>query len=63
MAIRLNTTETEEVRSSESGWRRARVTPSLAEAYRTIPIPSFSRWRKALAFAGPGFLVAVGYMD
>ncbi|HXE61817.1 MAG TPA: Nramp family divalent metal transporter [Gemmatimonadaceae bacterium] len=46
-----------------TGWRRARVTPSLAEAYRSIAIPGVSRWRKALAFAGPGFLVAVGYMD
>lgn len=48
---------------SHPGWRRARVTPSLAEAYRTVAIPGLSRWRKALAFAGPGFLVAVGYMD
>jgi len=47
----------------QRGWRRARVTPSLAEAYRTVAIPGLSRWRKALAFAGPGFLVAVGYMD
>jgi manganese transport protein len=43
-------------------WRRARATPSLAEAYRTIPVAS-TRWRKLLAFAGPGYLVAVGYMD
>lgn len=48
---------------SQPGWRRARVTPSLAEAYRTVAIPGLSRWGKALAFAGPGFLVAVGYMD
>jgi manganese transport protein len=46
-----------------SGWRRARATPSLAEAYRTIPIDGRSWWRKLLAFAGPGYLVAVGYMD
>ncbi len=48
---------------AQQGWRRARVTPSLAEAYRSISIPGVGRWRKALAFAGPGFLVAVGYMD
>jgi len=47
----------------ESGWRRARHTPSLAEAYRTIPVTGRSWWRKLLAFAGPGYLVAVGYMD
>ncbi|HET7585317.1 MAG TPA: Nramp family divalent metal transporter [Gemmatimonadaceae bacterium] len=45
------------------GWRRARVTPSLQEAYRTIPITGHTWWRKMLAFAGPGYLVAVGYMD
>ncbi len=48
----------------ESGWRRAREAPSLAEVHRTIPVPiTASWWRKALAFAGPGYLVAVGYMD
>ena len=38
--------------------------PSLPEAHRTIPIvPGLSWFRKVLAFAGPGYLVAVGYMD
>ena len=46
------------------GWRRPRVAPSLPESYRTIKIPKGAGfWRKALAFAGPGYLVAVGYMD
>ena len=46
------------------GWRRANGTPSLPEAFRTIPIHAGSSvWRKLLAFAGPGYLVAVGYMD
>jgi manganese transport protein len=48
---------------AEPGWRRPRLTPSLAEVYRTIPVAQGSWWRKALAFAGPGYLVAVGYMD
>jgi len=47
----------------ESGWRRPRLTPSLAEAYRSIDVQHRSWWRKAFAFAGPGYLVAVGYMD
>src|SRR6184192_3596355 len=47
----------------EPGWRRARLAPSLAEVYRTVPIREGPWWRKALAFAGPGYLVAVGYMD
>jgi manganese transport protein len=47
----------------EHGWRRSRVAPSLAEVYRSIPVDQGSWWRKILAFAGPGYLVAVGYMD
>jgi len=45
------------------GWRRARATPSLVEVYRTIPVSGKGWWRKIAAFAGPGYLVAVGYMD
>jgi len=38
--------------------------PSLPEVHRTIPIAEGASWfRKILAFAGPGYLVAVGYMD
>jgi manganese transport protein len=38
--------------------------PSLPESHRTIPFSSGASWfRKVLAFAGPGYLVAVGYMD
>src|SRR5262245_22638018 len=48
---------------AESGWRHPQPAPSLAEAYRTIPIAAGSWWREALAFAGPGYQVAVGYMD
>jgi manganese transport protein len=51
-------------RVHEPGWRQPRLAPSLADVYRTIPIPQEGHWwRKALAFAGPGYLVAVGYMD
>jgi len=47
-----------------SGWRVPRVAPSLPEAFRTVAIPRGAAWwRKLLAFAGPGYLVAVGYMD
>jgi manganese transport protein len=37
--------------------------PSLPEVHRTIPIPTGKWWRKFLAYAGPGYLVSVGYMD
>src|SRR5689334_4379960 len=47
----------------DAGWRLSRVTPSLAEVYRSVPITGGTWWRKILAFAGPGYLVAVGYMD
>ena len=46
-----------------TGWRRSRSAPSLAEAYRTIPVGGTTWIRKLMAFAGPGYLVAVGYMD
>src|SRR5947199_45827 len=49
--------------SPEPGWRRPRLAPSLAEVYRTVPVSTGAWWRKALAFAGPGYLVAVGYVD
>ena len=46
------------------GWRRARTSPSLPESFRTVNIPAGAPWwRKMLAFAGPGYMVAVGYMD
>ncbi|MBV9346681.1 MAG: Nramp family divalent metal transporter [Pseudolabrys sp.] len=47
-----------------SGWRRERGRPALAEVFGSIATrPSGSLWRKLTAFLGPGYLVAVGYMD
>jgi len=38
--------------------------PSLPEVYRSIIVPNTNKlWRKILVYAGPGYLVAVGYMD
>jgi manganese transport protein len=52
------------VQRIEAGWRAPTMQPSLAEVHRTIPVRSGARfWRKLLAFSGPGYLVAVGYMD
>ena len=46
------------------GWRFPRTAPSLPESFRTVAIPAGAPWwKKMLAFAGPGYLVAVGYMD
>ncbi len=45
-------------------WRRTGGQVSLPEVHRTILVPdTASFWRKLIAFSGPGFLVAVGYMD
>src|SRR6266498_2531952 len=50
--------------STDAGWRLPSARPSLPEVHRTIAVPkSLGFWRKMLAFSGPGYLVAVGYMD
>ena len=47
-----------------SGWRTAPAAPSLPEVHRSIAVPGGVGWlRKLFAFVGPGYLVAVGYMD
>jgi manganese transport protein len=51
-------------RSTSLGWRLPPGSVSLPEVHGSIPIPAqASFWRKLFAFAGPGYLVAVGYMD
>jgi manganese transport protein len=48
----------------EDGWRRRGSQSTMPEVYRSMKIPKTgSVFRKFLAFAGPGYLVAVGYMD
>src|ERR1700730_12771362 len=52
------------VAAPETGWRKPAGQVSLAGVHRSIVVPTTaSFWRKLLAFSGPGFLVAVGYMD
>src|SRR5438876_1412658 len=49
-----------------AGWRAdATHTLSLAEVNSTVAVPPMGGlwWRRLLAFAGPGYLVSVGYMD
>ena len=51
-------------RDAPFSWRDSVRIPSLPESYRSISITPNSSWfRKMLAFAGPGYLIAVGYMD
>ncbi|MCL5743774.1 MAG: Nramp family divalent metal transporter [Acidobacteria bacterium] len=49
---------------TEAGWRGVVRVPSLPEAFSSIRVPHDAVfWRKLIAFAGPGLMVAVGYMD
>src|SRR5512138_92544 len=46
------------------GWRNPSSTVSLPEVHGSVPVPlTGGFWKKLFAFAGPGYLVAVGYMD
>src|SRR5947209_6706616 len=46
------------------GWRGERGEPSLAGMFGSVRTAKHGPfWRKLLAFLGPGYLVAVGYMD
>lgn len=48
----------------KNAWRRDKTSNSLSEVYSSVKVPqNGSFWRKYLAFAGPGLMVAVGYMD
>ncbi|TXK86045.1 Nramp family divalent metal transporter [Paenibacillus sp. N3.4] len=47
-----------------SGWKREPSMPSLPEVHQSLNVPKKAGFfRKLLAFIGPGYLVAVGYMD
>ena len=48
----------------DKGVRRDELRPSLPEAHRSVPVHRHKHWlRRFFAFSGPGYLVAVGYMD
>src|SRR4249920_887372 len=50
--------------SSSRGWRLPSSALSLPEVHGSIAVPAGAGfWKKMFAFAGPGYLVAVGYMD
>jgi manganese transport protein len=54
----------ERLASKSGGWRRERGRPALAEVFASIATkPSGSVFKRLIAFMGPGYLVAVGYMD
>lgn len=63
----MDTTYPEEIPEEDlptAGWRHPVRRVSLPEVYRSINVPLNATWlRRLLAFVGPGYLVAVGYMD
>ena len=46
-----------------AGWRRERGEASLSDVFRSIKVSGGTSARRFAAFLGPGYLVAVGYMD
>ncbi|HEX7631938.1 MAG TPA: divalent metal cation transporter, partial [Lacunisphaera sp.] len=56
--------EAPQTNPTDDGWRQARAGVSLPESHASVQVPvGAGFWRKLLAFSGPGFMVAVGYMD
>jgi manganese transport protein len=50
--------------AAQADWHGASDLPSLPEVFRTVAVPKGGNsFRKLFAFIGPGYLVAVGYMD
>lgn len=48
--------------TNPESWRGPRGEAALAEVHRSVRLPQ-GAWRRFLAFLGPGYMVAVGYMD
>ncbi|MGI4788474.1 MAG: Nramp family divalent metal transporter [Janthinobacterium lividum] len=62
MELAPETLEQEPAQSQ--GWRGPVKRPSLPEVFQSVAVPKdATAWRRFLAFFGPGYLVAVGYMD
>ncbi|MGM0713382.1 Nramp family divalent metal transporter [Brevibacillus parabrevis] len=60
----LSRSNSSEAVQNQQAWRKEADGPSLPEVHRSMKVPTKGSWvRKFLAFAGPGYLVAVGYMD
>jgi manganese transport protein len=60
----MNNKDTSNLDTRTGNWRLPVGSPSLPEVHQSIDVPaSLGFWRKLLVFAGPGYMVAVGYMD
>lgn len=50
--------------TSKKPWRKEKSSDSLPEVFSSVNVPKDANfWKKLLAFAGPGLMIAVGYMD
>ena len=48
----------------KKAWRKESNRKSLSEVFSSVHVPkNGSFWKKLMAFAGPGLMVSVGYMD
>jgi manganese transport protein len=60
----MDATARSRTQTEAAGWRRERGRPPLAEVFGSVATrPTGSLAKKLVAFLGPGYLVAVGYMD
>lgn len=59
-----DTVEVIERKIPKAGWKNGNGAKSLPEVFSTVHVPRNANfWKKLFAFAGPGLMVAVGYMD
>ncbi len=61
-------TQIQEAATRQRAWKFASAdednSPSLPEVNSTVKVPDTGSWiRRLLAFAGPGYMISVGYMD
>jgi manganese transport protein len=64
MAVLSKISDNTKGKTPKNGWLKNAAEPSLPEVFATIAVPKTGNaWQKMLAFAGPGLMVAVGYMD
>ena len=60
----MDDTSTSVATVASPAWRSRLDMASLPESNATIPVPQGGSWvRRLLAFAGPGYMISVGYMD
>lgn len=49
--------------AGRGAWRNERGEAALSDVHRSVRVPEGAKLKRMVAFLGPGYLVAVGYMD